>query len=136
LKRYPSTESGRLALIYAGRCLSRMGRYGEAIQKYQKFLSKDGGKPLCRCLALEGLGYAYLHEKKYEEALASFKELGGLDQCFLGGESILGLARTYEGMGRDKEALKAYKDFLSRYPDAAESDLIKRRVALLEEKLR
>lgn len=132
VEQYGSTKSGELGFLYLGKCLSRLNRYGEAIQQYERFLSTGRSNPLYRSLALESLGFAYQHEKKYEKALACFRELGEMDESFLKGESILALARIYEEMGRQQEALEAYRDFLTQYPDSTESNRIQRRVALIE----
>ncbi len=133
---YGSTESGALGVFYLGRCLTRLGRYGEAIQEYERFLSTAGSNQLYRLLVLQSLGFAYRNEKNYERALACFRELAEMEPVFLGGEPILALGRTYEEMGQEQEALGAYRDFLEKYPDSTESNRIKRRVALLERQVR
>lgn len=132
IEEYGSTESGELGFFYLGKCLSRLKRYGEATQQYEKFLSMDRNNQLYHSLALRSLGFAYQNEKDYEKALACFRELTQMEGSFLRGESILALARIYEEMGQKQKALEAYRDFLTQYPDSTELNRIQRRVALLE----
>jgi tetratricopeptide (TPR) repeat protein len=136
VEEYGSTGSGELGLLYRGRCLSRLNRVGEAIQQYEKFLSMGKSNPLYRSLALQSLGFAYQIEEDFQKALACFRELAQMEEGFLKGESILAQARIYEKMGQQKEALEAYRDFLTQYPDSPESNRIQRRVALLEVEIR
>jgi len=133
---YGSTESGEVGVFYLGKVLSRLGRYGEAIQQYESFLSLDGNGQLYRSLALRSLGYAYQHEKAYDKAVKCFRELTQMEGSFLREESVLALARLYEAMGQKQEALDAYKNFLTEYPDSIESNRIVRKVALLEKQVR
>ena len=136
VEEYGSTESGELGLLYRGKCLSRLNRYGEAIQQYEEFLSADKSNQLYRSLALQSLGSAYQNGKDYQKALACFRELTEMEGNFLRGESILAQARIYEEMGQQQQALEAYRDFLTQYPDSPESNRIQRRVALIEVQIR
>jgi tetratricopeptide (TPR) repeat protein len=129
---YASAESGELGFLYLGKCLSRLKRYGEAIQEYERFLSLGKNNPLYRSLGLESLGFAYQNEKNYEKALACFRELAGMEGSFLRGESILAIGRIYEQMDQKEKAVEAYRDFLAQYPDSTESDRVQRRLALLQ----
>ena len=133
---YGGTESGKLGLLYRGKCLSRLKRYGEAIEQYEAFLSLDESSQLYRSLALKSLGFAYENEKEYEKALGCFKELTEMEESFLRGESILAQGRIYEEMGQQKEALDVYRTFLEQYPDSPQSDRIQRKVALIEAAIR
>jgi len=135
VEEYGSMESGEVGLLYLGKCLSRLSRYRDAIQQYEALLSMGTSNPLYRSLALESLGFAYQNERDYEKALACFRELAQMEGSFLRGESILALARTYEEMGERKQALEAYRDFLTQYPDSTQSNRIERRVALIEEQV-
>ena len=132
VEEYGSTESGELGLLLAGKCLSRLKRYGEAVKQYEEFLDVSKNKQLYRSLALQGLGFAYENEEDYDKAVACFSELAEMDGSFLRGESILALARIHEQRGQREKALQAYRDFLASYPDSTESHRIQRRVALLE----
>lgn len=131
VETYGSTESGKLGLLYRGKCLSRLNRFEEAIHEYERFLSVEDSPSLYRSLALQSLGFAYQHKKEYEKALARLRELAAMKENFLKGESILAQAQIYEEMGKDEEAIKAYKDFLSEFPESSESIQIERRVAVL-----
>ncbi len=136
VEEYGSTESGKLGIFYSGKCLSRLKRYGDAAQHYERFLSVASKTPLYHSLALRSLGFVYQNQKNYEKALAAFKELAEMEGGFLRGESILALGQLYEEMGQKQEALEAYRDFLKEHPDSTESSRIQRRVAFLENQLR
>jgi tetratricopeptide (TPR) repeat protein len=135
VEEYNSTESGELGLLYLGKNFSRLKRYGEAIERYEEFLSLDGSNALYRSIALLSLGSAYQSEKNYAKAAECFRELTQMEAGFLRADSILAQARVYEEMEQPQEALAAYKDFLEQYPDSSESNQIRRKVALLESHL-
>jgi tetratricopeptide (TPR) repeat protein len=129
---YGATRNGELGLFFAGKCLSRLERYQEAIPYYQEFLSTHRTDALYASLALQGLGFAYENGKDYEKALAYFGELADMEGSFLRGRSILAMARIHEDMGHKAEALEAYRRFVTEYPDSPESNRIQGRIALLE----
>ncbi|NIO06275.1 MAG: tetratricopeptide repeat protein [Proteobacteria bacterium] len=132
---YGATESGELGVFYMAKSLSRLQRYGEAAQQYERFLFSARTDPLYRSLALRSLGFAYQHEKDYEKALASLDELEEMEGGFLTGDSMLARAQLYEEMGKMQEALELYREFLKEHPDSTESSRVQRRVAFLEKKL-
>jgi tetratricopeptide (TPR) repeat protein len=130
-----STKNGELGLFFVGKCLARLKRYDEAIQHYEAFLSENEKNPLYRALAKQSLGFAYESRKDYEKALVCFKEVAAMDRSFLREEATLAVARIHEAMGQKREALDAYREYLTNHPDSVETSHIRRRVALLENQL-
>jgi tetratricopeptide (TPR) repeat protein len=136
VEEYGSAESGKLGLLYRGKCLSRLKRFGEAIEQYEAFLSTNSRNDLYRSMALQSLGFAYQNTKEYEKALQCFRKVAEIDESFLRGESILAQARIYEEMRQQGQALEVYQDFLKQFPDSPELDRIERRVASIEAQAR
>ena len=130
-----STRSGRLSLFFVAKCLGRLNRHDEAIQQYEAFLSGNEKNPVYRAMAKQSLGFAYESRKDYEKALACFKEVSAMERSFLTEEATLAVARVHEAMGQKREALDAYREYLTSHPDSVETSHIRRRVALLENQL-
>lgn len=69
---------------------------------------------------------------KYEEALAAYQRAAELAPTASGPYREMG--KTYEALGREKEAQAAYQEYLRRKPDADDADEIKGRLKVLEAK--
>jgi tetratricopeptide (TPR) repeat protein len=130
-KAFPKTYAGRLALLYKGSVLLKMGRFDEAIQAFQSFLSKMGKEKTYSLLALDGLGFAYEGKKEYEKAIESYKQIIATDEKFDGGEAYLKMGRCYEKLGKNKEAVEDYESFLKASPNSLLANVVSRKVSLL-----
>jgi tetratricopeptide (TPR) repeat protein len=130
-KGYPRTYAGRLALLYKGSLLLKMGQFDEAIQAFQAFLSKMGEEKAYGLLALDGLGFAYEGKKDYEKAIENYKQIITTDEKFESGEAYLKIGRCYEKLGKSKEAVESYQSFLKASPESLFANVVSRKVSLL-----
>jgi tetratricopeptide (TPR) repeat protein len=61
---------------------------------------------------MEGLGYAYEEKKDYEKAVEAYQKVLEMGKNFQFAGAYLNMGRCYEKLGKKKEALENYKDFL------------------------
>jgi len=130
--KLPRTSSGKLALLYKGNILLRLGEFEEAIKSYQSFLQKSGKEKLYRLFAIEGLGYAYEGKRDYEKAIQAYQKIleeGGSSQL---SNVYLNMGRCYEKLGKNKEALENYKAFLKESQKSLMTNIVLRKTSLLE----
>jgi tetratricopeptide (TPR) repeat protein len=103
------TNSGKLALFYAGNGYYELREYDEAINRYEQYLQKAGADAPFAVLAKQGMGYAYEALNKLDEAQKQFlglvTEAGGTI-AFL---SLFDLARIYEKKGDFDQAIETLK---------------------------
>jgi tetratricopeptide (TPR) repeat protein len=112
IKEFPRTSSGKFSLLYKGNIHLHLGEFDETIKAYQAFLEKAGKEKLYRYFAMEGLGYAYEEKKDYEKAVEAYQKVLEMGKNFQFAGAYLNMGRCYEKLGKKKEALENYKDFL------------------------
>jgi tetratricopeptide (TPR) repeat protein len=130
--KFPKTLSGILSMLYKGNLCLQLGEFEEAIKSYETFLQKGGKERLYRSFAMEGLGYSYEGKKDYEKAIHAYQKIIELGENFQWGNAYLGLGRCYEKMGKNKEALENYKNFLKSSPKSPIVNMILKKVSYLE----
>ncbi len=132
IKEFPRTSSGKVSLLYKGNIHLKLGEYDEAIKAYQAFLGDAGKNKLYQLFTWEGLGYAYEGKKDYEKAVDAYQKTVAVDESFKSGEAYLNLGRCYEKMGKQKEALENYKNFMKVAQKSQMANEVLRKVSLLE----
>ncbi len=132
IKSFSGTRSARLSLLYKGGIHLRLGEFDEAIKAYETFLKKVGKEKFYQLLALEGLGYAYEGKKDYEKALKAYEEIIKQGDSFDRAGAHLYLARCYERVGNNDEAIRHYNHFLQISPKSFFTNPVLRKVSLLE----
>lgn len=132
ISTYPRSSSGKLSLLYKGDIHLKLGEFEEAIKTYQAFLQKTGKEKLYRLFALENLGYAYEGKKDYEKALHSYQEVLKLGENFQWPNTYLNIARCYEKMGKNNEALENYKAFIRISQKSSLTNTVLRKISNLE----
>ncbi len=114
-EKYGTTQTGRLALLYAGNSAYNLKKYDEAIGYYTEFLdAAHGNLQYLRATAMEGLGYACEGKGDFKAAAEWFekqkKETDGT------GGAVLNLARVLELGGDRQKACQQYKEFIEKNP--------------------
>lgn len=130
--KYPGTSWGKLALLFKGNLHLRLGELEEAIKAYDAFLQKAGKEKLYKIFAMEGLGYSYEGKKDYERALSAYQKMAALGGGFQLADAYLGIGRCYEKLGKNREALENYKNFLKISKNSTGTHAILRKISLLE----
>lgn len=132
ITKYPRTTSGRFSLLYKGNIYLKKGELDEAIKAFTDFLDKAGKERLYRYFAWEGLGHAYEGKKDYAKALDSYQKILEGGEGYQLAEANLNIGYCYEKLGKPKEALESFKAFLNSSPKSSLSNVVLRKVALLE----
>jgi tetratricopeptide (TPR) repeat protein len=132
ITKFPRTSSGKLSILYKGNIHLRLGEFEEAIKAYESFLQKGGKEKLYRSLATEGLGYSFEGKKDYEKAVNAFQKVIDLGESFQLGNAYLGMGRCYEKLGKNKEAIENYKNFLKISQKSQMTNIILRKISNLE----
>jgi len=130
--KFPRTFAGKLAILHQGNIDLRLGEFDQAIQAYESFLQKGGKERLYRCFAMEGLGYSYEGKKDYEKAIHAYQkeiESGGDPQL---ANAYLGLGRCYEKLGKAKEAVENYRNFMKVSQKSEMNNIVLGKISNLE----
>lgn len=132
IKTYSRTSSAKSSLIYKGGIHLRLSEFDEAINAYDAFLRKAGTERLYQLFALEGLGYAHEGKKDYEKAVKAYQEINKFGEKYQWAGIHLSLARCYEKLGKNDEALENYKAFLKTSPKSLSTNSVLKKVSVLE----
>jgi TolA-binding protein len=113
---YPTSTSGLAARYTAASILVRLGRSGEAIQRYQEVIDKAGNDIYGRMARL-GLADVQAQAGKYDQAIATFKEIVATGKNDLPVDGILmQLGRVYVAAGRKADAQQTFKRVADEFP--------------------
>ncbi len=81
---------------------------------------------------MEGLGYSYEGKKNFERAMNTYQKVIDSGEGFQLANAYLGLGRCYEKMGKTKEALEHYKNFITVSPKSQMANIVLRKISNLE----
>jgi len=135
LTKFPRTSSGKIAILYRGNINLRLGEFEEAMEAYESFIQKAGKEKLYRAFAMEGLGYAHEGKKDYEKAINVYQKVVDLGERFQSANAYLGLGRCYEKLGKNREALEQYKNFIKASQKSEMTNIVLRKISNLEKYL-
>jgi predicted negative regulator of RcsB-dependent stress response len=128
-KNYSSFPEGEMALLYSGHVLYQKGDYPRALERYTSLksggLSKRGLEPLI----LYHVATTRFALKEYEEAKRLFEDLAKDTNSPYRREAYAYVARIYEAMNKNKEAVQAYRQYLKMFPEAPDAAVVKARIA-------
>lgn len=114
--KYGSTPAGNLASISAAETLYESGNYEEAVKYLKKFSSKD---KVLDANAQMLLGDCYVNIKKYDDAIAAFKnavkKADGNPQ--IAPRALMKQAVVYDEQKKFGDALKCYETIKKDYPE-------------------
>jgi len=130
--KFPRTSAGKLSMLFEGNLHLRLSEYEEAIKAYDAFLQKAGKEKLYRIFAMEGLGYSYEGKKDYQKALNAYQKIVELGETFQSPDAYLGMGRCYEKLGKNKEAVENYRNFLRVSQKSNMSNTLLRKISSLE----
>jgi predicted negative regulator of RcsB-dependent stress response len=128
-KDYPSLPAGEMAVLYSGHVLYKKGSYQAALDQYTKMQSSNLVKEGLGPLVLYHMATTRLALKDYDQALTLFDQLSKDINSPYRREAHASIARIYEMMGKNKEAVQAYRQYLKMFPEAPDAAFIKTRIA-------
>jgi tetratricopeptide (TPR) repeat protein len=136
LTEFRKANPGRKATVNAAlplaQSLLRQGKAGEALVLVDEFLKGSEPTDPLRPAALEARGYALESDRKYDEALAAFDQLGREAKTdFLKGMGLYHRARVLELQGDKPGAARQFSEVLSLAPGSSAARLSTDRLAQL-----
>ncbi len=130
-KDYSGYISGDLALLYTGHVSYKNEDFDKALDRYTKALttslSKKGFGPLIQY----NIAQTLFALKNYDKAINLFEQFARDTTSPYRREAHVSIARIYESMGKTKEAVQAYKQYLKIFPEAPDADFVKAQIAKL-----
>ncbi|MDD4858480.1 MAG: tetratricopeptide repeat protein [Candidatus Krumholzibacteria bacterium] len=74
-REHGGTEEGAYSSYFLGKCLLETGKYPEAIEAFDRYLSKSARHPFFRDAAMEGKAVSLENEHRYKDAGDAYLEL-------------------------------------------------------------
>lgn len=130
-KRYPSLPAGEQALLYSGHVLFQKQDYKGALERYNSMQSTSLVKKGLAPLVLYHIGRTRLAMEDYEQAILIFDQLSKDTNSPYRREAYASIARIYELMNKNKEAVQTYRQYLKIFPEAPDAAFVKARIAEL-----
>ncbi len=119
LRRWPKNPSRSIALYQAGLCYLRLGREGDAVDRWEAQVHDSASAPLSE-RAWARCGDVYFQAGHYDEARRAYQ---GLLENFSSGQAAglasLRLAQCEYNAGHDADAVTAYSTTLERFAGTA-----------------
>lgn len=128
-KTYGSLPPGEMALLYSGHVLSKKKDYKAALERYTRVQATTLAQTGLQPLILYHLATTRFALRDYEEAKKLFEELAKDNNSPYRREASSSIARIYESMNKNKEAVQAYKQYLKMFPEAPDAAFVKARIA-------
>ena len=135
LSAYRRSVYGRLALLYRAQSHIALKQPTEAVPVLQEFLEKERENLYLRQLALVTLGYVHEKAGQCSQAVKAFEEARKLTGP-LQEDALLAKARCSSQNGDLKEALDAYKAYLSSFPVSPRTMEVRLRMQEIETRMK
>jgi len=115
---YPSTAAGIEARYQAAATLAALGRYPEAVERYQEVIDRDGNG-LYGQTARVGLAAAASMAGDHDRAIRELQAMSADASGRIPVDAVLAqLARAYDRAGRTAEAAAAWKRIKDEFPQS------------------
>jgi len=132
VKEYPDSRAATLSFYNMGNVYFNIGETEKSIEAYRTFLKRSRKNNILNAFTYYGLGYCYEKNKDYDNALKSFEDSNnGIKGTQFESINYANMARIYEKMGKQKEALKFYRKAVEKTNDPLMQMMVKSRIAAL-----
>ena len=132
VKEYPDSRAATLSFYNMGNVYFNIGETEKSIEAYKTFLKRSRKNNILIALTYYGLGYCYEKNKDYDNALKSFEDSNnGIKGTQFESINYTNMARIYEKMGKQKEALGFYRKAVEKTNDPLMQMMVKSRIAAL-----
>jgi predicted negative regulator of RcsB-dependent stress response len=128
-REYSSLPAGEMALLYSGHVLYKKQDFKGALERYAQMQSTNLVKSGLSSLVLYHMAMSQLALKEYDKAIVLFDQLSKDINSPYGREAHGTVARIYELMGKNKEAVQAYRQYLKMFPEAPDAAFVKGRIS-------
>ena len=118
ISKHGGTKAANLAQFYAGTCFLQLGDFNNAIKYLEKF-STDQLEVKLR--AAGSLGDAYAELSKYEPAIEQYRKAATIFEKdeVNSSEYLYRLAHLYDKMGKNSDAINAFKSLKEKFPTSS-----------------
>jgi len=117
LDRYAGTKSGKRGLLFKGDALLASGKYDEAIDSYEKFLTRERRDELLRSSARRGIATALEDKGEFAKAAGVRENLGTKLEGNDAAQELMSAARCYRAASMYGKAIELYEKVISRHSD-------------------
>jgi len=117
LDRYGGTKSGKHGLLFKGDALLEGNKYDEAIDTYEKFLSKEKRDELLRTSARKGIATALEDKGEFAKAANVHENLARLLEGNEAAEELMNAARCFTAASMYGNAIQDYEKVISKHAD-------------------
>ena len=131
---YRSYPVGDQARLYCGHVLYQKGDFKGALVQYESLQSSSLVQKGLEPLVLYHLAMTRFALKDYDHAEKLFTQLSKDTNSPYRREAFSAIAHIYESMGKNKEAVQAYNQYLKMFPEAPDAAFIRARLAELSMK--
>ena len=132
VEKYPDSRAATLSFYNIGNIYFNIGETEKSIAAYKTFLKKSGKDNILTALTYYGLGYCYEKNKDYDNALKSFENSDkGIKGTQFESINYANMARIYEKMSKQKEALEFYRKAAEKTNDPLMKMMVESRIAAL-----
>ena len=132
VKEYPDSRAATRSFYNMGNVYFNIGETEKSIEAYKTFLKRSRKNNILIALTYYGLGYCYEKNKDYDNALKSFEDSNnGIKGTQFESINYANIARIYEKMGKQKEALEFYRKAVEKTNDPLMQMMVKSRIAAL-----
>lgn len=128
-QEFPNQVGGEMALLYSAHLLYKMSDYKGALDRYTRMQSTSLVEKGLGSLLLYHLAMTRLALKEYDEAKSLFDTLSTDTNSPYRREALVAIAGIYEAMGKNKEAVQAYRQYLKMFPQAPDAPFVRTRIA-------
>ncbi len=137
LDEYPGTRSAGSALCHIGQIRYHQGRYDEALQAFEDYLSRYGNSGILGTAALEGRAAVLEQQRDFLAAGNGYAELAerASDNPTAYARYMLAAARAYRSQPDWERARNAAQQVIDKAPDTPYADEARMDVAEAEERM-
>jgi tetratricopeptide (TPR) repeat protein len=129
---YPSTSAGVAARYHAASALSMLGRFPDAVTRYQEVVDRAGPTSFYGRMAQLGAIEAQVQARQYDQAIAKAQALANANDDTLPKDAMLmELGRAYAAAGKKTEARQTFDKVLAEFPESSFVDEAKAAVSNL-----
>jgi len=126
LQRFPGHQKQQLALYQAGLCYVRLGRSGNAVDKWEGVVLLNATTQTAE-RAWVRAGDLYFQTEHYEDAKRCYQGLlDNFSNTRVAAMATLRLAQCDYNAGNDREALQRFSDVINKYPGSQVAGAAKR----------
>lgn len=112
----PTTPAGRVAALYQGAALLKLGRAAEAVTMLEGFVSTEKDEALAE-VARAKLASAYAAAGQTDQAVSTWKEIAEKGLGYYPGDlALLQAGEALYRQGKVAEAREIWQDLVARYP--------------------